>query len=741
MREKGSPTLQGLAGPIRLDRTPQGTARITADDLDDAITGLGYWHGKDRGLQLRLVRLFGQGRCCELLRDEPELFELDRFFRRLNFGRDAESQTQSLAPRTRRWSDAYCRGINQAFDEIGIPWELRWLARGYKEEPWEFSDIYLTAKVIGYVALAISQNEVERWIVECLQGGIDPDLLEELFPGQLAGLDLELIRGVRLIDRIVPESLWRVSSLPAAMASNNWVLAGTKTESGSPFVCNDPHLQVNRVPPFWYEAVLRWGGETKPRYAMGATIPGIPGIVVGRTPDLAWSVTYAFMDCVDSWVEECRDGCFKRSDSWVPFDTRRETILRSGGEPVQETFYENLHGTLEGDPHQAGHYLTTRWACGEETGGSSLEAIMEILEAQNVDQGQASLSKLCNSSWNWLLADRQGDIGYQMAGKMPQRPPGFSGLVPLRGADPAHDWQGFVPVEDLPRAKNPPEGFLATANDDLNALGRAKPINLCVANYRAERIRDILAQPRTFSIEDMKALQFDLYSIQAERFMTLLKPILERGTTSENRDALLSWNLNYDDDSTGAYLFECFYRNLLFEVFGGPISANEGRNQLGEHVLTHLLDETTIFTAYYGAFDRVLLSERSGWFRDRTRDQIFQSVLERTLDTTSPQPYGKARRLRFEHLMLGSKLPLFLGIDLGPVSIKGGRATVHQGQLMRSRGRLMACGPSYRFVTDLGTDELHSTLPGGPSDRRFSPWYGNGLKEWFRGDYQILRDK
>jgi len=91
--------------------------------------------------------------------------------------------------------------------------------------------------------------------------------------------------------------------------------------------------------------------------------------------------------------------------------------------------------------------------------------------------------------------------------------------------------------------------------------------------------------------------------------------------------------------------------------------------------------------------------------------------------------------------MLGSKLPLFLGIDLGPVSIKGGRATVHQGQLMRSRGRLMACGPSYRFVTDLGTDELHSTLPGGPSDRRFSPWYGNGLKEWFRGDYQILRDK
>lgn len=737
MRQERS-TLRGNAGPIQIERAESGIALITAQDADDALLGLGYCHGRDRGLQMRLVRIFGRGQCCERLRDSEAMLEIDRFFRRLNFSGDATEQTEALSPRARTGNEAYGRGVNLAFEELGTPWELRAVGGKLKDEPWTFADVYLMAKVIGYVALAIGQNDMERWIIECVQSGIGRPFLEELFPGQLDGLDEDLVRQIQLQERIVPESLWQVPGLPAALASNNWVLAGTKTASGLPIACNDPHLQVNRLPAFWYEAVLRWTTDGSPRYAMGASIPGIPGISVGRNSDLAWTVTYAFMDCVDSWIEDCRDGSYRRGADWIPFRVREETIRRKRNPPVVVRFHENDHGTLSGDPDKPGYYLTTRWSCGEQTGAMSLEAMLGILEARTLAEGTAHLGRLSNSSWNWLLADRQGNIGYQMSGKMPLRRPGASGLIPLPGWDPANDWHGFAPIADLPQCLNPPEGFLATANDNLNAYGKRAPINLCVAPYRGERIRSVLSRPGTFTLDDMKALQFDVHSLQAERFMAHLRPLLEAAEPSENRQLLLDWDLGYHDESRAAYLFESFYRELLGSVFGGQNVGECPRTHLGVSVVNHLIDETTLLTEYYGAFDVVLLSETSLWFAGRSRREIYETVLDRTL-RVEPRPYGEARRMKLEHLLLGSKLPSLLGFDRGPISLKGGRATVHQGQFLRAQGRRIACGPSYRFVTDLATDAMETTLPGGPSDRRFSPWYVSGLLDWLEGKYTVLR--
>ena len=185
-------------------------------------------------------------------------------------------------------------------------------------------------------------------------------------------------------------------------------------------------------------------------------------------------------------------------------------------------FYENNHGVLDGDPAEKGYYLATRWSGREETGAAALEGTCAILVAKTVTEGQAALGRVSNSSWNWVLADRAGSIGFQMSGKAPIRPPGVSGLVPLPGWDPANDWQGFHPPEALPRALDPPEGFIATANQDLNHLGKAHPINLCMASYRADRINAILAtddgkarlssarriehQPADWRAEDRRAL-------------------------------------------------------------------------------------------------------------------------------------------------------------------------------------------------------------------------------------------
>src|SRR5262249_2982436 len=173
-------------------------------------------------------------------------------------------------------------------------------------------------------------------------------------------------------------------------------------------------------------------------------------------------------------------------------------------------------------PNEAGYYLASRWSCRDETGAAALDATCALMQAKTVTEGQEALGRISNSSWNWVLADRSGSIGYQMSGRMPIRRAGVRGLVPLPGWDPANDWQGAYPAEMLPRELNPMRGWSITANHDLNHLGKAHPINVCMASYRAERI-DALLAPDRLTLKQMRDIQLDLYSKQAEKFMAVIR--------------------------------------------------------------------------------------------------------------------------------------------------------------------------------------------------------------------------
>jgi penicillin amidase len=315
-----------------------------------------------------------------------------------------------------------------------------------------------------------------------------------------------------------------------------------------------------------------------------------------------------------------------------------------------------------------------------------------------------------------------------MSGLVPRRRDGVSGLVPLPGWKAENDWKGLVPHDQLPRSFNPDQGHFVTANQDLNAFGDIRPINLPMGPYRAERIANLLGQRRDLKPSDMFELQFDVYSHQAERFLDILKPLLPN--TSQGR-ILRDWDCRYSADSRGAFLFEAFYRHLLQEVFGV--------DAIGEQAVRYLAEETGIFHDFYLVFDRVLLADASAWFGDESRTDLYRRVAEEALKSLEPRPWGDTRRYLLSHLMFGGKLPRFLGFDRGPVAALGGRATVHQGQIFRSGGRTTTFVPSFRFVTDLGTDDLFSNLAGGPSDRRFSRWYCSDLRNWISGKYKRTR--
>ncbi len=703
---------------MRIWRNQHGVAHVEGTDLSDALRGMGYAHGKDRAMQLLLMRILGEGRGSELLDASDTMLQIDLFFKRMNWYANMAAEIKKLPDRTLKLCTAYCEGVNIALSEK-IPWEFKLL--GYKPEPWKVEDIILLSRMMGYLTLAQSQGEMERLFIEMVQAGVDEQKLHELFPAVLNGMDTALIRQVRIEERIIsPASLWNTAA-PLMMASNNWAVSGKKTASGKPILANDPHLELNRLPSVWYEMVLK----TPDGYALGATLPGAPGFPIGRNAKLAWSATYTFMDATDSWIENCKEGkYFREPNRWMDFRKRTETVLRKKKPPVEKIFYENDHGVLEGDPFTPGYYLTTAWAPAS-SGAISITSLLDILTADNVEQGMRLLGAV-ETAWNFVLADSLGNIGYQMSGLMPKRREGVSGFVPLPGWKPENDWQGFEAPEDLPRCINPDCSFIATANQDLNHLGRVHPLNTMMGPYRADRIAALLLEKDRLTCEDMFAIHYDLYSLQAEAFMKILSPLLPDTPAGK---ILKQWDLTYSTDSEGAWLFELFYKALHHEVFAG--------NGLGRAVVDHLDQHTGIFNDFYLNFDRVLLAENSAWFNGKTREAIYAQTAQKAL-AVKPQKWGDSQKLMLTHILFDGRLPRWLGFDKGPVTVPGNRATIHQGQIYESAGRKTSFAPSYRMVTDLSTDEIHTNLAGGPSDRRFSKWYCTDLKNWETGRYKRL---
>jgi penicillin G amidase len=692
---------------VSVERDDLGVIHIRSDDEPSLYRGLGFAHGVDRALQLLFMRILGQGRAAEIL--DASLVEVDRFFRKMNWRGELDRESAKLGHEAKIISAAYVEGINLALAR-SVPWELRLV--GYRPEAWTIEDTILTARMIGFLGLAQGQGEIERLIVQMVQGGVDDARLENLFPGVLGGLDRKLIEKVRLGDRVVPKEVLFVAGGARMMASNNWAVSGSRTSSGRPIFANDPHLEVNRLPAVWYEVVF----ETRARWGMAATMPGLPGLLLGRTNDLAWGATYTFADAIDSWIEEVKDGKVRRGDGWVSLDRRTEIIEKKSGGSEEVTFWEtDEHGVLDGDPNEPGFVLSTRWSA-NRAGARSIEASLGMWKARSVEEGMKLLGQL-ELSFNWVFADAAGRIGYQMSGLIPIRRDGWTGLVPVPGWDSRNDWRGFHSMEELPRVIDPERGYIVTANDDQNRLGKIAPINVDMGPYRADRISEMLEAKDKLSSADMKRIQLDLRSKQAERFMSIMKPLLP-----DNPDgrALAEWNFEYGSDSLGADAFERFYAELFRTVFG---FVDRG---------------STVMADFYWSFDRVLLSEKSPWFDGATREEIYRRAIENAL-TSTPRPWGERRTIVQRHLLFGEKFPRWFGFDRGPVPLPGGRATPNQGQIYKMGDRLTTFAASFRLIADFAERGWESCLAGGPSDRRFSRWYASDMPNWISGRYKCVK--
>ncbi len=706
---------------VSIRRDDHGVPHIEAATEAGVTFGLGWCHANDRMVQMMLVRLVARGEASEKLKATDELVAIDTFMRRINLRDDAAAQVAALAPESRDLVEAYSDGVNLFLQRERLPFEFRLV--GYRPRPWTPADTLLTVKIMGYVGLAQAQESMERFLVQMVQNGTPREKLEELFPGHLEGMDTELIAKVRTDMPVVPPTVRWGGPLPRISASNNWAVSGRRSASGRPIYCSDPHLEVNRLPAVWYEQVQRYGDT----WCIGNSIPGVPGVLYGRTAHLAWGFTYAFMDMIDFFVEDCRDGRYRRAGGFREFEVREEILEPRGRPPVTLRFHENEHGVLEGDPEEDGLYLVMRWAGRRGAGAAALDNLFRIPRARTVREAMGYAARVDIPPLNFIFADAEGNIGYQMSGAMPRRTGGWSGLYPVPAWEETRRWDGFEAPEDLPGESNPERGWVATANHDLNHLGRVRPINLPMGSYRFDRIREMLEDREVVDTAYMKEMHYDLYSKQAELFMPLVRPLLP---DTPNGRLLAGWDLRYTEDSRAAWLFERIYHELLREVFG--------LGQWGEEVFDFVDRETGLFADYYGNFDRILLREHSAWFNGRSREEVYAAAVTRALEGPA-RTWGETRLITMTNLFFGGKLPKFLGFDHGPFPLMGCRATIPQGAIYRNAGMLTTFHPSYRMIADLGREVLETNLAGGPSDRRFSRWYTSDVDNWRSGRYKTLK--
>lgn len=692
---------------VSISHDAQGRPGIWAEHAGDAFFGLGYLHGRYRPFQTLLLAAAGRGQLAKTLLPRRDLIELDALIARLGVVERAAGEATRLSERARTGLDAYCEGVILALERHGRPFELALI--GARLPPPDRQSLLGTLAVSAFLGLAQCQERMERLLVDLVRDGADPALLEQLHAPHLAGWAPEKLARVRPGTGLGHAAHGLV---PVVGGSNAWTVDATRSSSGAPLLAGDPHLQVNQLPSLFFEVRARVGSS----YWLGASIPGLPGVAVGRNRHVAWSGTFAVADNVDFALETLQGGRLVRGhDLRAPVE-REVEIGRRFLPPVRLRFFASERGTLDTQHSSDGCVLASRWA-GSERWADCMDAYLGLPMAASVSEAVALLDHAPTLSLHFVLADRSGAIRYAQVGRIPRRRPGYAGLAPWTDAqDP---WLGVLEPGELPRAA-PTDGVLVTANEARPGVNGEVLSTLAQPEYRRARIEALLAARRTHDLASMRAIQLDLVSGQAERLVPRFLAALERGPLHE---VLAGWDHSYDAGSLGAHAFERVHRAALAAL--AP--------RLGRGAWTHALGHSEVGLWWLRGLD-AFLSRGESWTGEL--GTMLRAAV-RAEGHAELVPWGEARTWKLPHLVLGG-LPRQLGFDRGPLPLVGSPATVCQGTVVQMGDAEVVVAPAYRFVTDLSDDAAWTSLPGGIDGSPRATTYDQGLVAHQRGEHTRL---
>lgn len=529
----GTVTLPGFERPVQVVRDREGVPHIFAASETDAVAALGFVHAQDRLWQMEMNRRIASGRLSEVV-GTPGL-ETDRFLRTIGIRRAAEAIIANLEAETRVLLAAYARGVNAYLTTRSSPLPPEFLIlRAPAPEPWSPIDS------VGWslmMALDLGGNlNAELTRMRLAQAGLPMARIGEFLPPYPGETWPELPDYLALYRALKPQAA-RTGQLIRAfdlglegVGSNNWVVSGARSETGKPLLANDPHLGLS-APALWYFARLTSPSGT----VIGATLPGVPGVVLGRNDHIAWGFTNTGPDVQDLFIEQVDPADptrYRTPDGWARFDTVREVIQVKGAADEVLTVRISRHGPVISDGASRGatasvpegHALALQWTA-LSPDNLTVQAFARLNRARDWDEFLAAARHYDAPQQNIIYADVAGNIGFIAAGRVPIRKPenDLKGLFPAPGWDARYDWAGYVPFEELPQEFNPARGFRITANERITPEGYPHHISSEWATpHRANRIAELLSAREKHSLDSFRTLQADHRSNAVREVLPLL---------------------------------------------------------------------------------------------------------------------------------------------------------------------------------------------------------------------------
>ncbi len=710
----------------RVVRDEWGVPHVTAGSIPEAYYGLGFAMGQDRLWQIDLFRRTAYGTLAELL--GPAGLEQDRIARTLDLRRVAEAGYRQLSGDDRDAVDYFTGGLNMArllARRDGWPFEYALLE--HEPEAWEPADVLAALRGFWWQLTGrfpvICVPEFARRVL-----GDTPLVREFLTPE--GGQETIWPRGVEYPQH----PRWEHHPGPAprgsdsaGTGSNNWVVGASRSANGMPLLATDPHVPF-ALPSHWYEARIRARGLD----AAGAFMAGVPGIFFGQNRDVAWCLTNNISSLRDLYVEVTADfdpDRYLRPDGWKGFTTRREVIQVRGADPVELTVRETDHGPLVSDllPAYArtGENVSVRWVGLEPT--EELEAMLGYARAGSVPEFREHLRRWSCPTFNFMMADRHGEIGYQLTGRIPLRRRPEYGY--RSGAEAADQWAGFIPFEALPATGEPPEGWLASANNVVATEEWPYPLTgTWPSDYRMQRLVQYLNGPGRFSDADMARGQMDEYSPRAADWAgPAVAALRGAGVSHPLLEEVAEWDSVFSVDSRPAVVFEAFFLCWARAVI---------LRRFPESMLP------TVFPLAAGVVERLLEADAAGWFQDDAEREAalrgaWESALTLLEERLGADPagwaWGRMHTLTLHHPL--ARTPVLRDIlERGPVPHGGTWNTLNNSLYEPHRPFESFTGVSYRLLVDLGGGS-RSALPGGQSGHPGSPHYADQIPLWQTGGY------
>ncbi len=574
-----------VAGPradVTVFEDAWGVPTVRAESAVDAVFAQGWLHAEERLWQMDVNRRVGHGRLSEFF--GTRTLDTDRFLRTVGFGRAAEAALAGLGEEERGLLEAYAAGVNAAIEAMpALPPEYRIL--GVRPEPWRPVDSVVWTKMMAWTLSASADDDALR---DALEARLGPQQAAWFLPAYPAD-------GVRILP---PDQPWPTPDTPPAPAdaeptpageapagtrsgalahavaeldallgrgpsvgSNNWVVHGSRTQSGAPLLSNDPHLGV-RAPSIWFLNGLDAPGL----HVVGASFPGVPGVIIGHNERVAWGLTNSPMDVQDLYRERLDEAgtSAQREAGWEPLVVREERIGVQGGRARTLTVRESSLGPLvtaffPGYDEE----VALRWTA-LDADDTTVEAVFALMRAGSADEVEDALRRFTVPSQNVVFADVDGHIGWKAPGRIPRRG-GFDGRRAGRGWVDADRWTGWIPYEELPGARDPLQGYVATANNkpvpdgwpDAFGDGFAAP-------YRAERIVDLIEQGEGRTAEGHQRMQNDVVSRQADEALPTLRALEPTEPLERSAVAILTaWRGEHDADSAGAAIYNAWFVEAL----------------------------------------------------------------------------------------------------------------------------------------------------------------------------------